>query len=1294
MKPIMRRRVSICEIAISILLCAPAFAGSTGQSALHMPQGSDAGTSNGDYVSDGDGLNTFYRYFIEVPPGLDRLVVEIFDADVGRGGNGEDDAGRDRDRGGGWSTQTDYSLIRPNGTTAATLNNCDDDSCTNNGWQTLLNSTSAQNTAAGHWELRINMDGGNDINAIGIRAHDGTSGSGGTELNVYADSMVSLGVNPDPGANSRSYIMYPYVTSGCACSQNDFDRDSNNGNIGSVEYTSRSGAFTQTLASATLSDDNDWNHDTLNRFTSDDTADDYGIWTLEPTINTYNNGAVNGNYETTYVGSYLAPASDPTANPITSGGDPATFRIYLPTDAGDAPVKPYLEQFLTHNRNFAGTNPPTIGSQSVFTVTVRFTNPTPYAVTFSTSNLITANVPLGVTYGGGAAVSQGTITAQPTVGGTGNITWNPGTVAAGATVLLSYNVRVTPTSNARIIVTATPASGNGTRARFVDETGNTTQARATYTMGGLCELAVQAGLLTEAMVASFATDVRGGGTNIAFRTASEAGTVGFNVYRADGSKVNDALIPASLQAHGGSYQLFDRDNRDANATYIVEEVTASGRRQRYGPFQHLEGIDREQKQQRRDARRMAAEAVVPMQIATDAAEDKVQAAMIGVRQSGIVRVAATTLANALGTTLAKVQKGLEKGKLNITDNGTQVAWQTDGQNLYFFGQPSASIYSYDRVYRVELENGLRMQSVTVSAASAPVSVFEATQELEQDLLPATVVPVDPDGDFWFWEAVISGDPSWGIKTFHVDVPDVASAGGAKLSVRLQGAFKGTTHRANVSMNGVPIGEATWSSFDANITTLNLPGAVLQDGANEITIEGVLENDPVDIFYVDGFTLTYQKYARPRSGQVEVRANGSVGAGPFTTNPFVLDITNRLRPRQLAGASFTNGIAALNAPSNVEDLLFVQTFLAPSFVRASAELKPKPKRADWVIIAPAAFRSGAESLASQRSRDGLATMVVDLERIYDEFSAGNLTPYAIRDFIQSTRTWTKAPKYFVLAGTGSLDYRGILLPSGPMPPLLTATADGLYASDSLFADRNGDRLPDVAIGRIPVNTNEELAAYASKLDRNDRIDASESPLVFAADAADQGADFRASSAESESALASRPATRIYLDQLGGAARTHLLDAWHNGTPLMSWVGHGGLDQMSNAGVLSSYDAPELTSSGRLPVVVAMTCTINRFENGFIDPLGVALTNADDAGAVAVWSASGLSQYTQASEIQRTFMRLAASQPDSRVGDLVVASLQQFPGDTSSIYLLLGDPAVTLALPDEVNANEGTASEPGE
>src|ERR1700741_2614123 len=157
-------------LPLCLLLTVSAFGGSTGTSALHMPQGSDAGTANGDYVSDEDGLNTVYRYFIEVPPGLGRLVVQVCDPDIGGGGGGEDDEGRDRDRADGFDGQVDYTLIRPNGTTAASLLNCDADTCDedDDDWDTILNSTTAANTAAGHWELRIDMDGGDELNAIGV----------------------------------------------------------------------------------------------------------------------------------------------------------------------------------------------------------------------------------------------------------------------------------------------------------------------------------------------------------------------------------------------------------------------------------------------------------------------------------------------------------------------------------------------------------------------------------------------------------------------------------------------------------------------------------------------------------------------------------------------------------------------------------------------------------------------------------------------------------------------------------------------------------------------------------------------------------------------------------------------------------------------------------------------------------------------------------------------------------------------------------------------------------------------
>jgi hypothetical protein len=170
---------STCRRLLAAFVAAVVLAGPlplrAGSTALLTPQGSGSGTANGDYIT--SGLDTFYRYFIEVPPGLSRLVVEVWDADIGEGGGSEDTAGRDRDRGGSYDTDVDYDLIRPDGTTAASLNNCDDNTCNDNTWDTVLDSTSATNTAAGHWELRIDMTSsettGDDINAIGIRAHDG-----------------------------------------------------------------------------------------------------------------------------------------------------------------------------------------------------------------------------------------------------------------------------------------------------------------------------------------------------------------------------------------------------------------------------------------------------------------------------------------------------------------------------------------------------------------------------------------------------------------------------------------------------------------------------------------------------------------------------------------------------------------------------------------------------------------------------------------------------------------------------------------------------------------------------------------------------------------------------------------------------------------------------------------------------------------------------------------------------------------------------------------------------------------
>ncbi|MGB9181429.1 MAG: carboxypeptidase-like regulatory domain-containing protein, partial [Pyrinomonadaceae bacterium] len=502
---------------------------SSGSTNLFMLTGSGASLAFGDYVSNSTTLNTSYKFFIEVPQGLPRLVVELFDADIGRGGTAEATAGRDRDRG-GFDTSVTYTLTRPDGTTATTLT-CNATTCTDNAWQAVLDSTSAQNTAAGHWQLTVNMSSGittgDDINALGIRAHDGTSGAGGTELNVYFDSVNALGVNPPAsGTQSRSYALYPYITSGASFAKNDFDFDSNSGTVGSVALTSRTGEFTQNFASATMSADNVWVRNSVTGWTTDTAALDYGIWNANVTISSYLvGGTPNGNYADLYFSNFQSAVNPPTANPATNA-----FRVYLPTDSGTAPAKPYLSQLVSH---LSGPKSPLVGQTSTFIVFIHLNNPTSRAVTFSTpANIVTSNVPgAGAVYAGFGQVNQGTLLTQPAVGGTGNVTWNPGAVAAGARATLSYRISVTPTSNGqRIPVTATPASGNGTRAQYVDETGNTTQARSTYLFGPLAEVAVTAGVPTAApaLVSGQVTDGDGaplGGVTINLSGGKQARTI-------------------------------------------------------------------------------------------------------------------------------------------------------------------------------------------------------------------------------------------------------------------------------------------------------------------------------------------------------------------------------------------------------------------------------------------------------------------------------------------------------------------------------------------------------------------------------------------------------------------------------------------------------------------------------------------------------------------------------------------------------------------------------------------------
>jgi hypothetical protein len=1379
-----RTLLSAGVLALGCLLLLPlaAGAGSTGSASLFMPAGSGAPTMDGDYISSSGGMNTSYHYFIEVPAGLARLVVEVFDADIGAGGAGEAALQHDRSRT-GFNTSVTYTLLRPDGTTAVTLTctNSGAGLCVNNAWSALLDTMT--NVQAGHWELRVNQSSavttGSDLNAIGIRAHDGNSGAGGTELNVYADTHTNIGVNPPAsGTNSRSYVLFPYITSGCSAGENDFDYDSDEGNVGSITLKSRTGAFTKTLASAALSANNVWVRNTVTGWTTDAVANDYGIWESDLTIISYvNTNGQNGNYANFYMSNFQAAANPPTANPT-----PNSFRTYVPNDAGTAPAKPHVEQFATYVA--PGPNPPVVGMTTHIQVTVRVVNPAAQAITFSATNLVTANVPgAGAVYGGAAAVSQGTVTAQPAVGGTGNITWNPGTLAAGGTALLTYKVSVTPTSaGQRIPVTATPASGNGTTAKYVDETGNTTQARATYTFGPLCELAVTQAMVTPVVVSGVRAG-RGerGGVLVEWDTSSEVGTVGFDLLRWEPREgrwvqVNGQLIPALLQAsQGGHYRFLDLSagSRGRERYGLVEHVSVPGRNEQrsYGPYEleltepdhdHLAahpladaGFDRTARRPElatrsdRSARSApsASSELLSSPAAAPASTEALQAAgragelaaaavsgvrkaggasvlEIGVRGSGLYFVAAGSIATQLGLPAYAVQALIATGRIDLTNRSGEIAWMPAGglSGILFYGQAIDSIYTRDNIYWLRLGPGIQMRNEAGTPPSPTAAMsFRDTSHAEHEVFPATVVATDPESDYWFWGSLIAGDPISGSQTFAVDAPDIAYTPGgtfggtAHLRVNLFGASStGMTgeHQAAIFLNGTQIGWTTWTGIASQTADFDFDEGLLQQGGNNVQIEAQLNPGvPYSYFYVQSFDLTYPRGFQASGDALTLHGDGNaaVTAGGFNDSGVaVFDLGDpthpAIAPYQLAagpGATWqvTFAPATPQTPYLAVSPLGWQTPVSLS-ARNPQSLATPLLGADYLVITAQALLPAAQELAAYRAGQGLKTLVLDQQEIYDAFSFGIADPHAIRDLLAAARsTWNPAPRYVVLAGQGNLDYKDNLSFGGNLlPPLLVSTSYGLFASDNHLADEGtADGLPGMAIGRLPAATNADLHNLVQKIELYESAAAASwsGQALLVADNQPGGGDF---AADSDLVVAALPpgyqVTRIYLDATpADQGRIALLAALQGGVGLLSYVGHGGLDRLSATGLLLASDAPNLSNGTRQPVMTALTCTINRFElPGFV-PLGAALVDQSAGGAAAVWAASGVSNEATAKLLgQRFYLALARGQAAGgvRLGDVIQSALHEFAAAAGSggldgsgsaselvnIYELLGDPGLLV------------------
>ncbi len=828
---------------------------------------------------------------------------------------------------------------------------------------------------------------------------------------------------------------------------------------------------------------------------------------------------------------------------------------------------------------------------------------------------------------------------------------------------------------------------------------------------------------TAAKMDSFKAVQKDRQVKIDWQTADEINNLGYNIYRESKgvrTRINAGLIAgsalkvgANLKLESGStYSWYDQlPKKSKGVSYWLEEVDLNGERFWHGPM--VPSADTTN-----SAFNKSDEALLLSQLAathpagTDLGRSyqlenkanlvEISAAGIGGGQTPLAGKSAVKISvNKEGwyrvTQPQLVAAGLSpnveaKGLQLYVDGQEQPLIVNTGVNgefnasasIEFYGQGLDTASTDTHVYWLVSSNnpGLRIQKVKSEGQVSTLSNFTYTAELRERTI---YFPGLLNGDAEnFFGAIVSPAPvNQAITLGNIDFSSTAQA---MLEIVLQGVTAGA-HRVLVQLNGNAIGEINFGDQSPGTNKFVLPHSALLAGANTINLTAANGNS--DISLVNYIRVSYQhKFTADNDAlKLTVSTRDKITLNGFSSNAIrVFDITKASDVQELSGTiggsngNFSISVAARQ--NGQRTLLAITNAKAqnPSNLVANklSNWLASSNRADLIILTHGNFQAAAEQLKNARQAEGYATALVDVEDVYDEFSFGNKSPQAVKNFLNYANTsWQLAPRFVLFLGDASYDPKNYYGAGNSdfIPTKLIGVTQFETACDDWFADFNDDGIPEMAVGRLPVNTAAGASNLAAKI-LNYPTNRPTSSALLVTDINDTF-DFEQVSSQINTILQGQVSIEeLHRGQFSdlNAAKAQLLSALNSGKGFVNYVGHGSVD-LWRGPLFSNAEVSALTNT-RHSVFVSTTC-LNAY---FHDPLALSLGQAlleSPGGAIAVWSSSGLNTPEEQAVINEEFYRQLFGASNITIGEAVMrAKLVIFNKEVRRTYILLGDPTLKV------------------
>ncbi len=634
-------------------------------------------------------------------------------------------------------------------------------------------------------------------------------------------------------------------------------------------------------------------------------------------------------------------------------------------------------------------------------------------------------------------------------------------------------------------------------------------------------------------------------------------------------------------------------------------------------------------------------------------------------------------------------------------------------------------------------NGTRLQLINQnpSSTSDTLKSHIAKLHLEKDVRLWYYDPVTPRVQLPFWQE--NKTFTWltigssGSQSFTFQANNFVPSSPVNVIVRLisyASNVNSNAHKHGLSLNSsTPQDTVTYNYKQTINLTGNYNSSQLISGNNTVRVFGLPSTANFHQSLIDWVDIDYYRYNVAINDSIKIIVPDSLAQ-----NIRIVKIDNISSPNNLIiykiKPTLKKVINFTTSGSGPYQIFFIDTvqggdqYYITSVSKVSnpifkqkkffVNLRNQSRGADYIILTNKILESSSLQYKNFiQNNYAVRTELIFDEDIYDEFSYGMMEAETIRQFLKvASNNWVQPkPSYLTIIGDANYDYKDVVTPAPTPRKKNVVTSFGNPVSDVWYVmwDNSNINIPQMYIGRIPANNNEQVLHYLQKHQKylQKKYDYFNKSFIFFS-----GGDATKPNELSQIIAANNfvmnnyvktptlfgNATHFYKtinppSNFGPYTLEEVQRVIDEGGLFISYIGHSGTRTWDNS--ISEVEHIKNKYNDRLPLISDFGCSTAKFAEPDVDAFGELFVSQSNSGqAIHYLGNSSFGFLSTSLNFPKLFYQNLIQDSVKGIGYIhLLSKIQQLNqsgiNDVTRLFtycnLLFGDPIIGLRLPEKPN-----------